>query len=213
MSSSLWCYYVIDVGMYCYWDSVTIWNGDSCLYRSVSQQLRKGFHIEFKLNAIGRKHMTQGVEVNWRQFSVFEDSRKAILQCAWFHRFFFSRHQKGRAAFDMLLQNLSHIFWNRNGSLRAFSFGFCQNQLCFCKSIYTLNPLNGFFDGQNPFFQINIFPLQSTQFSNANSSLPRQEERSRTRGLQSLSLRSIRSLKRSKRFWRIKSVCNGLLPR
>ena len=42
-------------------------------------------------------------------------------------------------------------------------------------------------------FQINIFPLQSTQFSNANSSLPRQEERSRTRGLQSLSLRSIRS--------------------
>lgn len=70
-----------------------------------------------------------------------------------------------------------------------------------------------FFDGQNPFFQINIFPLQSTQFSNANSSLPRQEERSRTRGLQSLSLRSIRSLKRSKRFWRIKSVCNGLLPR
>ena len=48
----------------------------------------------------------------------------------------------------MLLQNLSHIFWNRNGSLRAFSFGFCQNQLCFCKSIYTLNPLNGFFANQ-----------------------------------------------------------------
>ena len=59
----------------------------------------------------------------------------------------------------MLLQNLSHIFWNRNGSLRAFSFGFCQNQLCFCKSIYTLNPLNGFFDGQNPFFQIRFAEL------------------------------------------------------
>ena len=99
----------------------------------------------------------------------------------------------------MLLQNLNHIFWNRNGSLRAFSFGLCQNQLCFCKSIYTLNPLNGFFDGQNPFSQVNILPLQSTQFSNANSSLPRQEERSRTRGLQSLSLRSIRSLKRSQK--------------
>ena len=67
----------------------------------------------------------------------------------------------------MLLQNLNHIFWNRNGSLRAFSFGLCQNQLCFCKSIYTLNPLNGFFDGQNPFSQVNILPLQSTQFAKA----------------------------------------------
>ena len=52
------------IGRYCYGFCVTIWNGDSCLYRSVSQQLRKGFHIESKLNAIGRKHMTQGVEVN-----------------------------------------------------------------------------------------------------------------------------------------------------
>lgn len=36
---------VIIVGMYCYWYSVTIWNGDSSSYDAVSHIGRHGYYV------------------------------------------------------------------------------------------------------------------------------------------------------------------------
>ncbi len=72
---------VIIVGMYCYWYSVTIWNGDSDVERCMTKPLLNRIHR----NVVGKQKagtaMTQVMETEHLHIVLFDDFVEVVRYC------------------------------------------------------------------------------------------------------------------------------------
>ena len=98
---------------------------------------------------------------------------EAVLHCSWLNRLFPAGHHIDLTVILKPSEQRKQAIRDRNCSFRTFAFRLSDDELGLFGSCSALHTLNGLADGQNTFFKVNLFPLQSADLTDTQAHIHR----------------------------------------